>query len=216
VLPAIVTDCYTSQGSNGFDLGTNVMATASASLQWTAPSGSRIYIAAMRTGFQYVGLDKVRQAVQSYGPQLQQVVTCNPGLPVSGWTNPPTLTQTGAAIIPLEAPSPWFTTTLTSAVAAGNYSYPATKPSAITVNAYLEAMIGDADEPAELAFGSFISGTTFNTNTSVTSQFAHASGAQLQAVTSTGVSNWTFFPVFYVNSAVTTTFSNLTFTIDPR
>ena len=48
-------------------------------------------------------------------------------------------------------------------------------------------------------------------------QFAHASGAQFQSVTSTGQSSWTFFPVLKVgNVSAPVTFTNTTLTIDPR
>ena len=224
VLPAVTSDCATAQSPTGVDLGTSVVASTAGTATWTGPVQANVYIAALRTGFQYdyLGLASSVLALASApppGPGITQLAQIYPGNPSgSGWSAYPTIPFGGSAVVTLEAATAWFATTISSAVSAGAASLAITPASitwaGTTLQGY-EVMVGDQTEPAELVFAYF--NIANSVNLTMNTQFAHASGAQYQSPTSSGLSNWTFFPIYHVgNVAQTVTFSNMTMTIDPR
>lgn len=218
VLAVIESECYTAQDPTGVDLGTSVVASMSSQMQFPSSTVTGwMWVVAIRTQFQYAGLANVKANEVPFGtygeivgPQWQPIAQTTNGSAGSIYNM-----QSASTIITLEWPTIVYDYTV--ATATGSSWTSANLSGGPGTGQALEMMIGDDDEPAELAYGTFSSSTFSITNT--TGQANHAIGASAVNATSSGQSNWTFIP-YYATSigsgTASVTFAANTLTIDPR
>ena len=212
LLPAIVTDVNTSQGADGTDLGTTVVASVSSVATFpTTQIGGYIYVTALRTYYQYPSWANIPDYVSAPypGPQNTQIANANPGNPSGGWSSGPVLPIDGSQILVLESGTPWFNTTLSSAEPVGSSVLAITAGPTATI----EAMVGDQTEPAELVYG--VSTSTSFSMVGAPTTYTVGSGPQGICVDSSGdvyVANTTASTITKITSggSVTTAWATLT------
>ena len=196
VVPAVQALVQSAQDPTGIDLGLNVMASATADLNWPGASVQGfLYVAAIRTGLAYFNFSQTPNYTISPtpGPQVTRLSSPFPAGSATG-----TQVAAGTLNLTLEAAVPWFDTTITTGINPGGSAVVAAAIPASLVGTSFEAMLGDEVDPPELVFGTATSTTAFTcangavaltTSTGPTYAASDATGANVYILCGSG-STW--------------------------